>query len=164
MWGGIVEKDCILRAMSLTYQVFAVALGGIAFLGAFAGRRGIGEYVCKRAELVVTIIVGATAAGILSFAFLIEQLKSTEVGLGALFQNHDGLNSFGAVVWQLAVGGAGLLVALGIVALGKKPRGGRLNSLLRSWAGGCLITSGAIVVLLFPATIALILSAGDISL
>ena len=157
----MVGGGCRVRGVGAAYLIFAIALVGVAVLGGIAGCLGIGKYVLERLELVVTIIVGLSAAGLLSLAFVVDQLASANIDLGTFFNDRGGLSIFAAVFWQLAVGGSGLFVALGIVILGEHPRRSRLNSLLRGWAGGCLAVSAMTVVLLFPATIVQILSAGD---
>lgn len=111
-----------------------------------------------RLELVVTIIASLTAAGLLSLAFLADKLASTEIAFWTFVEIPDGRNSLAAVMWQLTTGGIGMLVALGLAIWDREKPRGSLGGLLRRWAGGTLAVSATAVVLLFPATIVLILT------
>lgn len=153
--------------MKEIYGVFAftlvtvAALGGLLGLVPIAPRWRIGERVLERVELVATIIASLTAAGILGLAFMVDTLTSTDNSLSTFLQIPHARESLGMVVWQIAAGGVGLLMALGLAIWDRNPPRTTSVGWLRRWVGRCLAISAAIVVLLFPAIIVLIISTHD---
>ena len=141
--------------MKDAYLLFAMVSGAVALFGLF----GIPEHskittrALEHTSLLVTIVGTVTAAGLLSLAFLADKLA---VGGGALLllPGSDLPAATVAVLYLVLVGASGLLWAVLGALMADHAR-------LRRWAGGCLAVSALVVALLFPASVALLLSTAD---
>ena len=155
-----------LGLMGDTYVGFLVVLATVAVLGAFAAKLNIVPLEMERVAILARVVTSITAAGLLSLAFVVDKLSSTEVDLGAFFDDSTARNALAMVTLLLAAGGSGLLATLVMVLCtptheAMTPCVARIIPLLRRWAAGCLAVATAAVVLLFPATVVQILIAGD---
>ena len=152
--------------MSDIYGLFLFTLAVIAAAGIGVARLGISPWTLDRVGVAARVIASLTAAGLLSLAFVVDKLSSPTVDLGEFFRNSTARDSLAMVIFLIAAGATGLLAAL-VLAVFEPPdpvcvsRFARCCRWLRRWAGGCLATASIAVVLLFPATIVLILTAGD---
>ena len=146
--------------MGVVYGIFGVGLSGVAVLGAFAGLH-IGEHAADRVGVLVTIIATLTGAGLLSLAFTIDKLVTSEINVGSFFEAPSTEDAFASVLWMLAAGTSGLLAALPLTIWDRQPARGRIGQALRRWGAGCLAVSAVAVVLLFPTVVVLIISTHD---
>ena len=148
-------------------MLLLLVLLGVALVGSVAAHFGISPRTMDRVGVAARVIASVTAAGLLSLAFMVDKLSSPSIDLAEFFRS-GAMDSFGSVVVLATVGAAGLLAALAL-AVFEPPdsvgtsRRARSCRWLHRWAGGCLATASIAVVLLFPATIALILTAGDVA-
>ena len=149
--------------MKETYLLFAAVFCAVALLGSFGipehskiTRRAFAK-ITKRAlehtSLLVTIVGTVTAAGLLSLAFLADKL-AVAGGALMLLPGSDVPAATVAVLYLVFVGASGLLWAVLGALMADCAR-------LRRWAGGCLAVSALVVVLLLPASFALLLSTAD---
>ena len=141
--------------MGSAYQAFGLALVCVAVVGSIgiSKRLGIGDRSIKQQGTLFALITAIAAAGLLSLAFLADNLVASE-GRLPLLEPGDLGTAVLMVMWLLLVCLAGLLCALvGLVILNADTA--------RRWAGGCLAVASLVAVALSPAVIALILSAAD---
>ena len=141
--------------MNDAYLMFAMTSGAVALLGLL----GIPEHskiparALEHTSLLVTIVGSVTAAGLLSLAFLADKL-AVAGGALPLLPGSDLSAATSAVLYLVLVGASGLLSTVLGALMADHAR-------LRRWAGGCLAVSALTVVLLLPASVALLLSAAD---
>ena len=152
--------------MAEIYGVFLFALVVIAIVGGGAARVNIAPLALAQVGILARVVASITAAGLLSLAFVIDKLASAEIDLVEFFRDSTSRDALAMVMWLLAAGASGLLATLVLALYAPVPEATpSLASpripLLKRWAAGCLAVATAGVVLLFPATIALILIAGD---
>ena len=152
--------------MGVIYGLSLAVLALIATVGAFAAKFRIAPLALERVGILARVVTSITAAGLLSLAFVIDKLSSTDIDVGEFFGNGPARDALGMVLLLLAAGGSGLLATLVMTLC--TPVDEATNQLaahsvpfLRRWAAGCLAVATAAVVLLFPATVALILITGD---
>lgn len=158
--------------MGVIYQIFGVGLAGVVAVGAFLALLGnmADPWPTRTRPLtdhigsLVTILASLSGAGLLSVAFIIDNLVATEVNIAVFVGDSTAENALMAVMWLLAFGGSGLLAALALMLSGTAPPGaepGAVAAWLRRWTAACVAVSAIAVVLLFPAVIALVLSTHD---
>ena len=144
------HRGYIRRSVQNAYLLFGAAVAVVAMagwgLGRLPRRWSVSERALKRVEMLVAIVAGVTAAGLLAFAFLAERIASAEDGLPLLPGSTLELAAAG-VMLMLSVGAAGLLAAV-LAAL--------CSGQFKRFAGRCLAASALIVVVLFPTTVALV--------
>ena len=141
--------------MKDAYLLFAVMCGAVALLGLFGipEQSQISSRALEHTSLLVTIVGSVTAAGLLSLAFLADKF-AVAGGALPLLPGSDLPTANGAVLYLVLVGASGLLWAvLGALLAG--------HPWMRRWDAGCLAVSAFVVVLLFPASVALLLSTAD---
>ena len=147
-------------------MLLLLVLVGVALVGSVAAHFGISPRTMDRVGVAARVIASVTAAGLLSLAFVVDKLSSPSVDVAEFFRGDIAV--VGSVVLLVTVGAAGLLAALAL-AVFEPPdsdcvsRSARCCRCLHRWAGGCLATASVAVVLLFPAVIALIFTAGDVA-
>ena len=135
--------------------MFAVTFGAVALCGltGIPKQSKISIRALEHTSLLVTIVGSVTAAGLLSLAFLADKF-AVAGGALPLLPGSDLPAANSAVLNLVLVGASGLLWAVvGVLAVD--------YPWMRRWAGGCLAVSALVVVLLFPASIALLLSTAD---
>ena len=141
--------------MKDAYLTFAMTSGAVALSGLFGipKRSKITTRALAHTSLLVAIVGSVTAAGLLSLVFLADQFAIAGGAL-PLLPGSDLSAATSAVLYLVLVGASGLLwTVLGALMA---------DCLwLRRWAGGCLAASALSVVLLFPASVALLLSTAD---
>ena len=148
------------------YLFFLVVLVLIGAVGIFAARHSVSPRDMARVGVLARIIGSLTAAGLLAFAFVNEQLADPEVDFVAFFQSVENRDALAIVTLLVSAGATGLLAAAALAifdppATKRYPRLVRCGRWCLRWAGGCLATATVAVILLFPATVVLILLAGD---
>lgn len=141
--------------MKDAYLLFTVVFGAVALFGLLGipKKSKISIRALEHTSLLVTIVGSVTTAGLLSLAFLAEQF-AVAGGALLLLPGSDLPAANSAVLYLILVGASGLLWAV-LGALGVD------HSWIRRWAAGCLAVSALVVVLLFPASVALLLSTAD---
>ena len=144
------------------YLWFLGTGGIIVVLGAFTAAFGIAPREMDRVGVLARVIGSLTAAGLLGFAFVVDKLADPEVDLVAFFRSGENSGAIAMVILLISAGATGLLAAATVAIFGP-PTTMNHPHLARAfrWAGGCLATATVAVILLFPATIVLILQAGD---
>ena len=141
--------------MKDVYQLFAAIVGAAALCGWLATRKQskILDRALECTGLLAAMVGSVTAAGLLSLAFLADKF-AVAGGALPLLPGSDLPAANTAVLYLVLVGASGLLWAVvGALAV-DYPR-------MRRCAAGGLAVSALFVVLLFPASVALLLSTAD---
>ena len=155
-----------MAPMRDVYLFFLVILVFTAIVGVGAARYWVSPRDMARVGVLARVIGSLTAAGLLAFAFVIDKLADPEVDFVAFFQSGENRDALAMVTLLVSAGAAGLLAAASL-AIFDPPTTQDHHYLARCgrwclrWAGGCLATATVAVILLFPATVVLILLAGD---